>query len=187
MKVYANEFNMAVANVSKAVSKDEYRPTFQKIHMVGADDGIMIESCDGFRIHRTSIYVIDSVEPFDILVDKLEKVPKGIKEVTIKFEDNKLVVNDIPYNFENNVKGKYLDTEEAFPKRNVEMCIIFNVKYLKEALQHISTTELGYGGGRVELRFEKDAKTGGIDPLKPIVLSSGISHNVVLPMRPNWR
>lgn len=187
MKVYANEFNMAVANVSKAVSKDEYRPTFQKIHMVGADDGIMIESCDGFRIHRTAIYVIDNAEPFDILVDKLDKVPKELKEVTIKFEDNKLVVNDIPYNFEQNTKGKYLNTDEVFPKRNVEMCILFNVKYLKAALQHIDNKKPGYGGGRVELRFEKDAKTGGIDPLKPIVLSCGISSNVVLPINPNWR
>lgn len=180
MKVYAKEFNTAVANVVKSISKDKYRPVFQKIHMVGIDDGIMIESCDGFRLHRSSIYIIDHCEPFDILVNTLDKVPTDNEEITIKFENDKLVVNGKAYDYVQNYKGLYLDTDSVFPKRDENMCILLNVKYLKEALQHVKS-------GQVELRFEQDFKTGGIDPLSPIVLAFGTSHNMILPIRPGWK
>jgi len=179
MNIYAKEFNSAVANVSKAVSKDEYRPTLCKIHIQSVDDGIMFESSDGFRIHRSTCYIIDNCQEFDILVDHLDKVPTDVEVISISIKDNKLVIYDKSYNFEQN-EGKFLKSEEIFPKRNKEMCISFNAKYLKDALQQFKS------GDFIELQFEQDFKTGGIDNLKPITirgLRGCCSTNMVLPVR----
>ena len=165
MNIYAKEFNSAVANVSKAVSKDECRPVFCKIHIQSVDDGIMFESSDGFRIHRSTCYIIDSCQEFDILVDNLDKVPTDVEVISIGIKDNKLVVYDKQYDFEQN-EGKFLDSEKIFPTRNKEMCISFNAKYLKDALQQF--------------------KTGGIGKFKPVTirgLRGCCSTNMVLPVR----
>lgn len=183
MVVVTKEFNRAIANVSRAVSKDKYRPTFCNLHLFSRGNDLILEACDGFRLHQSVFYCAAGGESIDVLVPKLDKITDKIDAVSIELKDGKLRVYNNFYDVI--TTEKFIDSEQVIPKYQDNFKICVNAKYLYSALKDIlSAYDINEGNHMVELSFDTSIKDGGINPLSPILIKSSNQTNIVLPIRP---
>lgn len=102
MLVNYKRLNVAIDRAKSCVAKNETfgRKFLESYHVFAKDNILTIESCDGFKLVTTDVYIINknSEEDFDVLVAGLEKVNQKF-DVSIQYDKatNTLKINDKNY------------------------------------------------------------------------------------------
>ncbi len=137
----------ALENVKNGVSKEEFRPVFTGICMEVENIKLTMTTCDGYKLFTDNCDVIKGDE-FKVVVPVF-KIPKNTKKQTIIEIDNEFIT----FNFGEEkhsykiIEGEFIDWKPLFNKANT-FSIIFNAKYLQEALKSEK--------GEVRLEFSDD-------------------------------
>ena len=151
-------------NVKYGVSKEEFRPIFTGICMEVENAKLTMTTCDGYKLFTDNCDITEGNE-FKVIVP-IFKIPRNAYKETIIEIDNEFAT----FNFGEEkhgyriIKGEFIDWKPLFDKTNT-FSIIFNAKYLQEALKSEK--------GEVRLEFS--------DNVSPIFING---KKLVLPIRP---
>ena len=188
MLVKLKEYNTAIKNSKLALATDLSRPIFTNFHVFTEDTKMIIESLDGFRLHRSTIELKERAEDekaMNILVKNLQPVKSKATYIDVTLTDNILKVDTNLYQIEKEYSvDNYVDTNKVIPSYNTEdkdiASICFNPKYMMDALKNVCNDYSNIKkGGRSQLTMIFNNK----NKISPILLVSGNQLNMVLPER----
>lgn len=121
-------------NVKNGISKGKFRPVFTGIYIEVENKKLTMTTCDGYKLFTDNC---DILEGNDIkVVVPVFKIPKSAEKNTIIEMENEFVT----FNFGQErygykiIEGEFIDWKPLFNKKNT-FSIIFNAKYLQEALK----------------------------------------------------
>lgn len=150
-------------NVKNGASKELFRPIFTGIYIESEKTKLTMTACDGYKLF-TDNCDIENGDEFNVIVP-IFKIPKNAEKETIIEVDNEFIT----FNFGEEkhsykiIKGEFIDWRHLFNKENT-FSIIFNTKYLQEALKDEE--------GQVCLEFS--------DNISPMFING---RKLILPMR----
>lgn len=145
------DYNGLMKYLKSGLSKDNTKPTFQKIHIFSDDEQIIFETCNGYMVKRQSFTATgNDLLNFDITVEvpPLKILSKDI--VTFEFLEMglNLIINGITY-FIGSTDMEYVNTTNFFNKPDQDIIEYgFTVEYLKGILD-------GYAG-KIKLTIKTD-------------------------------
>lgn len=137
----------ALENVKNGVSKEEFRPAFTGIYIESEKTKLTMTTCDGYKLFTDNCEVLDG-DDFNVIVPVFE-IPKSAEKETIIEIDNEYATFNFGQEKHNYkiIEGEFIDWKPLFNKANT-FSIIFNAKYLQEALKSEK--------GEVRLEFSDD-------------------------------
>ena len=151
-KAIINEeiFKKIINGAKASVAVDDTRPILKYIKLVFKDNNVTAYSCSGFTASRITLQLGESQDNFECLIKPINiKVSKGgLQNIVIEKEEDNVRVfvptefGKLVYNF-SQPSGSFVDVERVFnDAEEHDREIALNIKYLKQALTAIGTTDV---------------------------------------------
>lgn len=157
----------------KTVSKDMSKPILTQINLKYKDEVLTASAVDGFRVNQVLVReVVTDSDLFEVNIPVIA-VTEKVLDVNIYFDDRRIRFEYIGGKKEEYylIEGDFVKVDQSFPKGEPEFTIGVNPKLLKEMCE----AYMKNGVKAMELKF--------YGKLSPIVVETGSSRQLILPLR----
>ncbi len=157
--LYGDTYGLILKTMKDFVSRDDSRPILKNIKLDIRKDKIRAVACDGYKLCVFDInYDHPEQEEFVCYIQP-SAIPKGIIEVEIKIDNNKMNTifrlqngESITYT-KTNIIGEFVDENNVLPPVNENLSVALNATYLSKIASSVKNFN-----GNVKVFFNEDAR-----------------------------